>query len=307
LIELRSVCKVYGGVTVVDHVNLSIPQGVCYGLLGPNGAGKSTCISILVGILAADSGEVILEGKRLDPKSKEQKKTIGFVPQDLALYEELSALENLNFFGSLYDLSGPLLEERIERVLTITGLADRKGGPVRLFSGGMKRRLNIGIALLHDPAFLVLDEPTVGVDPQSRNLIFEALEQLVREGKTILYTTHYMEEIERLCSRVAIMDQGRVLADDTLEALLRTLPESRTIELEFETIPSEEVVRSLAQTVEWQPGSHSIRAVGGAASGSLIDELQAIELELGPIKGVTTLKPTLEQVFLNFTGRRLRD
>jgi ABC-2 type transport system ATP-binding protein len=203
LIELRSVCKVYGGVTVVDHVNLSIPQGVCYGLLGPNGAGKSTCISILVGILAADSGEVILEGKRLDPKSKEQKKTIGFVPQDLALYEELSALENLNFFGSLYDLSGPLLEERIERVLTITGLADRKGGPVRLFSGGMKRRLNIGIALLHDPAFLVLDEPTVGVDPQSRNLIFEALEQLVREGKTILYTTHYMEEIERLCSRVA--------------------------------------------------------------------------------------------------------
>ena len=305
-VAVTNLRKAYGDNLAVAGVNLRIPSGICYGLLGPNGAGKSTTISILAGTLEADSGEVSLEGARIGVGELRVKERIGYVPQELALYEDLTVLANMKFFGVLYGLSGVELDSRISSVLEIVGLQDRKKDIVRTFSGGMKRRLNIAGALLHDPDFLILDEPTVGVDPQSRNLIFEALEVLVSKGKTLLYTTHYMEELERLCTRVAIMDGGKVIAEGTQDDLYRLAPVDNLVQIQLRT--------PLEILFDEQPGLVSIQFDEPCLTLELEDLtthlpgcLDLIRKKGGTIENIATQRPTLETVFLHLTGRALRD
>jgi ABC-2 type transport system ATP-binding protein len=219
MLEIKHLRKAFGQLLAVDDVSLSLAPGQLLGLLGPNGAGKTTTVSMIAGLLTPDQGDVLVAGHRLAGDTDPAKRRIGLVPQDLALYDELSARANLRFFGALYSLSGRALDSTIDGALGLVGLADRAGDAVKTFSGGMKRRLNLAAGLLHDPDILLLDEPTVGVDPQSRNAIFENLETLKARGKALLYTTHYMEEVERLADRIVVVDHGRVIADDTLAGL----------------------------------------------------------------------------------------
>src|SRR6478609_8682907 len=219
MIEAEDLRKSFGATPAVAGVSFSVRAGETFGLLGPNGAGKSTTIAMLTGALAPDGGSIRL-AERGAPNEPATRRMIGVAPQTLSLYEELTAVENLRFFARMYGLSGAKLAERIEWALEFAGLADRRSGRVKTFSGGMKRRLNLAVALVHEPQVIFLDEPTAGVDPQSRNHIFERIEQLRGEGRTVVYTTHYMEEAQRLCDRVAIMDGGRILDLDTVPALI---------------------------------------------------------------------------------------
>jgi ABC-2 type transport system ATP-binding protein len=219
MLQVENLRKYYGTRKAVDGISFRVGQGETVGLLGPNGAGKTTAIAMICGIARPDSGQVTIGTAKLDVDAYALKRRVGLVPQDLALYEELSAWANLQLFGGLYGLDAATLRQRADAALHLVGLTDRRHDRVQSFSGGMKRRLNIAGALLHDPDLILLDEPTVGVDPQSRNAIFDNLLDLKRGGKTLLYTTHYMEEAERLCDRVLIIDHGRILADDTVTAL----------------------------------------------------------------------------------------
>jgi ABC-2 type transport system ATP-binding protein len=234
LLEVRTLRRSFGDVVAVEDVSFTLNPGELLGLLGPNGAGKSTTVSMIAGLLTADAGDVLIDGKKPSGDTDPLKQRIGLVPQDIALYEELSARENLRFFGSLYKLAGAKLDAAITTTLDLVGLADRARDSVASFSGGMKRRLNLAAGLLHDPDILLLDEPTVGVDPQSRNAIFDNLELLKSRGKALLYTTHYMEEVERLADRIVIIDHGRAIADDTLAGLQASVPavDGRTASLE---------------------------------------------------------------------------
>jgi ABC-2 type transport system ATP-binding protein len=220
MLQVEQLSKRYGDRLAVDAVSFAIAAGETVGLLGPNGAGKTTAIAMICGITRPDSGYVSLRGVRVTQDANELKRRVGLVPQDLALYDELSAWANLQLFGGLYGLGAGQLQQRADDALALVGLAARRNERVKTFSGGMKRRLNIAGALLHDPDLILLDEPTVGVDPQSRNAIFDNLEALKRRGKTLLYTTHYMEEAERLCDRVLILDHGRILANDSVSNLM---------------------------------------------------------------------------------------
>jgi ABC-2 type transport system ATP-binding protein len=222
VLEVRNLVRRYGQRTAVDGVSLSVSAGEILGFLGPNGAGKTTTVSVVAGLLGAHGGEVRIGGERIERDDDPRKGRLGLVPQELALHETLSALENLRLFGGLQGLEGARLRGACQRALDLVGLADRARERAGRFSGGMKRRLNLAAGLLHDPDLLILDEPTAGVDPQSRSFIFENLEVLRARGKAILYTTHYMEEVERLCERVVIVDRGRVVADDRVETLRRT-------------------------------------------------------------------------------------
>jgi ABC-2 type transport system ATP-binding protein len=219
MLTITHLHKTFGPTVAVDDVSFGVEKGQLVGLLGPNGAGKTTTVSMIAGLLTPDHGDVLIGGARLSGDTDPKKRKIGIVPQDLALYDELSARRNLKFFGALYGLSGDALEAAIASTLQLVGLADRIDDLVKAYSGGMKRRLNLAAGLLHDPDILLLDEPTVGVDPQSRNAIFENLELLKSRGKALLYTTHYMEEVERLADRIVVVDHGKVIADDTLDGL----------------------------------------------------------------------------------------
>src|SRR5262249_42440821 len=221
MLDIRKLRKSFGDLVAVDDVSFTVAQGELIGLLGPNGAGKTTTVSMITGLVRPDRGEVLIGGVRLGGDTDPKKRRIGLVPQDLALYDELSAYANLRFFGALYNLTGKVLDDAIRSSLQLVELGDRERDTVKTFSGGMKRRLNLAAGLLHDPDILLLDEPTVGVDPQSRNAIFDNLEALKSRGKALLYTTHYMEEAERLADRIVIIDHGRVIADDTLAGLTR--------------------------------------------------------------------------------------
>ena len=240
MLAISHLRKTFGTLVAVDDVSFSVEGGQLVGLLGPNGAGKTTTVSIVAGLVTPDKGEVLVAGAALRGDTDPKKRKIGLVPQDLALYDELSARANLRFFGALYSLSGADLDKAIAASLGLVGLADRARDLVKTFSGGMKRRLNLAAGLLHDPEILLLDEPTVGVDPQSRNAIFENLEELKGRGKALLYTTHYMEEVERLADRIVVIDHGRVIADDTLSGLQARAPgpagERVTLESVFLTL-----------------------------------------------------------------------
>jgi ABC-2 type transport system ATP-binding protein len=219
VLDITHLKKSFGPLVAVDDVSFSVAGGQLVGLLGPNGAGKTTTVSMIAGLVSPEHGEVLIGGSRLGGDTDPKKRKIGLVPQDLALYDELPARANLRFFGALYGLAGAALDQAIRTTLELVGLADRVDDRVATYSGGMKRRLNLAAGLLHDPDILLLDEPTVGVDPQSRNAIFDNLEELKRRGKALLYTTHYMEEVERLADRIVVMDHGKVIADDTLAGL----------------------------------------------------------------------------------------
>src|SRR5258708_5719445 len=218
VLEVKNLRKSFGPIPAVDDVSFVVRSGECLGLLGPNGAGKTTTISIITGLLKADAGEVLIEGRPLSGDTDPLKQKLGLVPQEIALYEPLTGYDNLRLFGALYGLEGKTLEQRMDEALKVVGLADRAKEKIRGFSGGMKRRLNLAAALMHNPQILLLDEPTVGVDPQSRNAIFENIEELKKRGKTLVYTTHYMEEADGLCDRLIIIDHGKVIAHDTLQA-----------------------------------------------------------------------------------------
>jgi ABC-2 type transport system ATP-binding protein len=225
MLEARNLQKSFGQLQAVDDISFTVRPGELLGLLGPNGAGKTTTISMLTGLTDPDAGQVLICNEPLRGDTDPHKRRIGLIPQDLALYEELSAEANLRFFGALFGIRGEQLQTSIDSALALVGLTNNRRGHVKDFSGGMKRRLNLAAGILHDPDILLLDEPTVGIDPQSRNAIFDNLATLKQRGKTILYTTHYMEEVERLADRVVIIDHGRVIADESLSALHARVPE----------------------------------------------------------------------------------
>jgi ABC-2 type transport system ATP-binding protein len=310
VLDARSLRKSFGAITAVSDVSFTVDPGELVGLLGPNGAGKSTTVGMIAGIVPPDAGEVRINGQVLGGDTDPAKAALGLVPQDLALFDELPARENLRFFGSLYGLAGAKLDATIASGLEFVGLADRAHDKVKTFSGGMKRRLNLAAGLLHDPQIILLDEPTVGIDPQSRNAIFDNLEALRARGKSIVYTTHYMEEAERLCDRIVIVDHGRVIANDTVRGLYGLLPASRrlTVELRAAAGPS------LAGDVRALPAVASAEIAGGTLSVAL-DDLAAgapAVLSLLQQRGVAydhvvSERGDLETVFLTLTGRTLRD
>lgn len=229
-VAVQHLVKTFGKYEAVKDISFTIGKGEIFGLLGPNGAGKSTTINMMCGYLEPTSGDTLVAGQSITREQKQVKRMIGVVPQEIALYNDLNALENLEFFGEIYGLSAKARKERAQTLLHLVGLYDRRKEAVKKFSGGMQRRINLAIALMHQPAFLMMDEPTVGVDPQSREHIFDTIEQLRDQGTTILYTTHYMEEAERLCNHIAIMDEGQIIALGTLEQLLAMRDQNREVQ-----------------------------------------------------------------------------
>ncbi len=306
VLSCRGLRCTYDGLVAVDDVSFDIAPGETYGLLGPNGAGKTTVISMVAGVLQADVGEVRVDGHLITPRTVRDKVAIGYVPQDVALYPDLTGRENLRFFARLYGLGRAETRARVEEVLATVGLAERGGDLVSKYSGGMKRRLNIGAGLLHRPKLLILDEPTVGVDPQSRNAILASVEDLAAVGMAVLYTTHYMEEAERLCDRVGILDEGKLIAEGTVRELTAMVGERDRVRL---TAGSgiEEIVRRM----------RSLPSVRGASTSDhevtlLVDDAPtALPGILGAagksVRSVMVEEPDLEAVFLHLTGKSLRD
>jgi ABC-2 type transport system ATP-binding protein len=309
VLQATSLRKAFKDLVAVADVSFAIAPGETYGLLGPNGAGKTTSISMVCGILERDGGEVLIDGRPMTTRSTDTKADIGLVPQDLAIYPDLTARENLWFFGRLYEMSGRDLKVRIDEVLSIIGLAERSDDRAGEFSGGMKRRLNIGIGLLHRPRLLVLDEPTVGVDPQSRNAILESVEALSDEGMAVLYTTHYMEEAERLCDRVGIIDEGEIKAEGTRAELVSMIGERDRVRLTA-TGDLAAAARALEQTNPVEKASVADGAlvlVVDGARGALPDMLRRAADSGAQVTGVDVSEPNLEAVFLHLTGKALRD
>ncbi len=310
MLEANGLKKSYDGVRAVDGVSFRVKEGEILGLLGPNGAGKTTTVSMAAGLLTPDGGEVLVDGTRITGDTDPRKGLLGLVPQEIALFDKLSAEDNLRFFGALYNIYGTELDIAVERALDYAGLRDRAKSRVKTFSGGMKRRFNLAVGFLHGPKVLLLDEPTVGVDPQSRNAIFDSLEALRDDGMAILYTTHYMEEAERLCNRVIIIDHGRVVAEDTPAALCNGLSATNRIRVE----PSKKVDLSIIDR---------LRKLPGVVSAVMEQETILVELEdlttgapavLSWLSGrgvgythVSSERANLETVFLELTGRSLRD
>jgi linearmycin/streptolysin S transport system ATP-binding protein len=310
MLDAQGLRKRFGAREVVCGVGFRIGAGEIYGLLGPNGAGKTTTISMLTGVLKRDGGSVHVDGIDLD-EGPPARRRIGLVPQAITLYQDLTARENLFFWGRMYELRGKVLREAVEEGLAAVGLAERAGDRVATFSGGMQRRLNLAAGLLHGPALLTLDEPTAGVDPQSRSAIFELLERLRERGMAILYTTHYMEEAERLCDRIGIIDGGRLIAEGTRRQLVDRLGEHVRIELGFAGGRSPERAEAIARNAAGVRAAHRVgeRLVVFADDGSRrVPGLLAAMLDAGLAPThVEVVEPDLEDVFLTLTGRALRD
>ena len=311
MLEAIGLRKSYGDLVAVDGVSLRASKGETIGLLGPNGAGKTTTVSIIAGLVRPDAGEVRIAGRTLSSDTDLVKRDIGLVPQDLGLYEEMSAHENLHLFGALYGLAGAPLKRAMDEGLELVGLRDRAKDKVKTFSGGMKRRLNLAAALLHDPQLLLLDEPTVGVDPQSRNAIFDNLEVLKKRGKTLLYTTHYMEEAERLCDRLVIMDHGKVIADDTLQGLHRMVPVANLLTIELEAGKMNgfraDDLRSVAGVESVELRGATLRIGVRDLSADSAGILHWLAERGHGFHHMASERASLETVFLNLTGRSLRD
>jgi ABC-2 type transport system ATP-binding protein len=309
ILEAKGLSKSYGPIHAVKDVSFHIKEGETYGLLGPNGSGKTTTISMICGLLPADAGSVTVGGMPMTTTTLKPKSLIGLVPQELAIYPDLSARENLMFFGRLYSLAGPALVARVDEVLQVIGLADRAKDRAGTFSGGMKRRLNIGIGLIHTPTLLVLDEPTVGVDPQSRNAILESIEQLTQAGLAVLYTTHYMEEAQRLCDRVAIIDGGVVRAEGTQQELVRLVGENERIRVKGSGKIKEaaERVKALPGVADASASSDEVSILAPDVGAILTHALQTLSADGMTVDSVTVEKPDLETVFLHLTGKALRD
>ena len=309
VLQVDGLVRAYGDVRAVDGVSLRVDPGETFGLLGPNGAGKTTTILLIAGLLRPDAGTVHVAGIDTAADPIRAKSHLGLVPQELAIYPELSARDNLRFFGRLQGLGGSRLKTRVEEVLELVGLEDRSKNPSKTFSGGMKRRLNIGIGLLHQPALLILDEPTVGVDPQSRYAILESVAALTEAGMAVLYTTHYMEEAERLCDRIAIMDEGRVQAQGTRDELVELVGDADVV-----VLAGGGDVRAAETAVDGLPAVHHVTrdadglrlTVQGAPTAIAGIVTAATDAGMS-LHDVQITRPDLESVFLHLTGRALRD
>ena len=309
ILEVKDLVKKFDNKIVVNNINFEIEEGEIFGLLGPNGAGKSTTINIINGLLEKDGGKVTISNFDIDKNTRDARMLIGYVPQDIAIYGELTPVDNLMFFGSLYGLKGDLLKERVKEVLELVGLTGKEKQKSATFSGGMKRRLNIACALLHKPKLLIMDEPTVGIDPQSRNNILNAVKKLNKEGMSILYTTHYMEEAENLCNRVAIIDNGVIIAQGTKEELEGYVTESNFAVFEIKSV--NEIDKSMFNSIR---GIKNIENEAGILKietekniriiKDILDLLYEKNIE---VKNMRTENPSLEHVFLSLTGKKLRD
>jgi ABC-2 type transport system ATP-binding protein len=309
LLAVSNLSKLYGARRAVDGVCFEVQSGQTVGLIGPNGAGKSTTVSMICGLLRPDAGSVTLNGVTIGAGASDVKRQIGLVPQDLALYEDLPADENLRLFAALYGIKGAAMRARCAQVLALVNLSDRARDKPSTFSGGMKRRLNIAAALMHDPQLLILDEPTVGVDPQSRNAIFDTLERLKAMGRSLIYTSHYMEEVERLADHIVIIDHGKVLADESPAALYRRLPSQAALRIELAAAAPAALLAALGAL----PGVTGVRG-----EGSVLDIELAASTDAMPVMAwlhgqairplhFATARTKLEDIFLNLTGRSLRD
>lgn len=309
ILECRDLRKSFGDLVAVSGISFHIAEGETYGLLGPNGAGKTTTISMICGLLEGDGGEVLIDGVSLTPTSVAVKAGIGYVPQELAIYPDLTARENLRFFARLYGMGRKEANGRIDEILEITGLAERADDMSKEYSGGMKRRLNIGIGLLHHPRLLVLDEPTVGVDPQSRNAILESVERLADEGVAVLYTTHYMEEAERLCDRVGIVDLGELKAEGTRQELVRLVGEHDQVQLAAtgDLGAGARAIAEISAVREASVRDGGIDLIVDEARNVLPDILARTAAAGVSVRSVEVKEPDLEAVFLHLTGKALRD
>ncbi|MHB8464341.1 MAG: ABC transporter ATP-binding protein [Acidimicrobiales bacterium] len=301
--------KRYGSQVAVDDVGFEVAAGECYGLLGPNGAGKTTTLSVICGLLRADAGEVVVDGLRVTPKAVAARGRIGYVPQEVALYPAFSARANLRFFGKLYGLSGSDLTRRVAAGLELVGLSDRADDRVDTYSGGMKRRANIAAGLLHDPQLLILDEPTVGIDPQSRNAILETVASLADNGLAVVYASHYMEEVERLCHRVGILDHGQLVAEGTRDDLIELVGGRGRIDLVVRgSLPALcAAIRRIRRVGEVTATDDTVSVMAEDAARLLPRLLETAEGVGVKILSVNVTEPDLEAVFLHLTGRALRD
>ncbi len=308
-IEVNGLTKSYGGLKAVDEVSFSVDKGEVFGLLGPNGAGKSTLISMITTLLKPDSGSITVNGYKLNGENSEIRKILGLVPQEIALYPTLTARENLNFWGRMYGLKGSLLKDRVEEALEIAGLKDREKDRVDSYSGGMKRRINIAAALLHKPGVLIMDEPTVGIDPQSRNHILETVLKLNSEGMTVIYTSHYMEEVEFLCTRVAIVDHGKIIASGTKEELRKLVGDNDILNIEQTGINDKtiEMVKKLEGLKGISMEENKLKIITSDANTMLAKVISILDSQKCKIQSINLEQSNLESVFLHLTGRALRD
>jgi ABC-2 type transport system ATP-binding protein len=311
ILEVQNLVKKFGDLTAVDGVSFNIQAGEVFSLLGPNGAGKTTTISMLSCLLEPTSGDALIGGHSVTREAIEVKRIIGVVPQEIALYEELSARENLNFWGQMYGLGGSGLKTRVTEVLEQIGLADRAKDKIKTYSGGMKRRVNIGVGLLHHPQLLFMDEPTVGIDPQSRRSILDSVKDLNKAGVTVLYTTHYMEEAEELSHRVGIVDQGKMIAIGTQKELTQVVGENETLRLHtgenVDMQPLMDALKELPQVIHVSAADNMVVLIVPEADDALPPVLGKADRLGYKIRSVDIQEPNLEAVFLKLTGRALRD
>jgi len=305
---MKNVVKRYGDTMALDHLNLNVVEGEILGLLGPNGAGKTTAIRTLCGLIDADSGETTVFGQRQNIKNLQTRKHMGLVTQEITVFTDLSAVENLRYFGGLYGLRGAELAASVEDVLEYVELTDRAKQKPGTFSGGMQRRLNIACALVHKPKLVIMDEPTVGIDPQSRNHILESVKKLAQNGTTVIYTSHYMEEVQAICDRISIMDAGRVITEGTLDELVGNIQHEQKVHLTA-VMPSEALTADLraisgVKHIEVKGSYYLITSTAGSGNVSRIME---IAQRHGGVSSFSEEKPNLENVFLTLTGKNLRD
>jgi ABC-2 type transport system ATP-binding protein len=309
MLEIKNLYKHFNKTKAVDGISFSLEKGEILGLLGPNGAGKSTTISMIATLIKPDEGNIYYKGEDIVQNPKSIQSNLGFVPQEIALYPSLSGMDNLKFWGKTYGLKGKELTNRIEEVSEIIGISDRLKDRVDKYSGGMKRRLNIGSALLHNPELIILDEPTVGIDPQSRNHILDAVKRINKNGSTIIYTSHYMEEVEYLCTRTCIMDQGKIIATGTKNELIESINADEQIELIVENINDTilEAIKRFSFVENLMVDGDRIAFKRKGHNGSYGEILDIISGNGGKLQSMDIKKPDLEFVFLYLTGRALRD
>lgn len=309
ILEIKDVVKRYNGLLALDNVNIRIPEGCIFGLLGPNGAGKTTLINAIIGMTKVDSGEIKVFGRSFHSADREIKSKLGIVPQEVALYDDLSAYQNLSFFARLYGFRGNELKTNIKEALEFVNLWERRNDSPKKFSGGMKRRLNIACALVHKPELVIMDEPTVGIDPQSRNHILASIRRLNESGTTVIYTSHYMEEVEELCTEIAILDHGRVIAGGTKEQLadMVAVEEKLRIRLSGPSYTLLECVRAV-HGVKSAMLEDSRLTVTSRVRSNNVNKIIDCVLDAGAtIEGISMDRLTLGDVFLTLTGRSLRD
>ncbi len=310
IIEVKNVSKKFDDKIVLDNISFTVEEGDIFGLIGQNGAGKSTLINIMTGLLDANGGTVVIGGFDIRKDTLKAKEFFGLVPQELALIESVSAYDNLEFFGSLYGLRGKLLKERVNYALDITGLSEKKKEKVKKFSGGMKRRLNLAAAIMHQPKILILDEPTVGIDPHSRNHIFEFLKGINREyNTTIIYTSHYMEEVEYLCNNIFIIDEGKEIAYGSKKNVKSMISSNNKVNLKVENISKELIdgIKAMDGVIDCEYSHDEINLLVEESSFKLEPLLKILENNHSTIKSINVEEPNLEEVFLALTGKRLRD